>query len=129
MPVIFHAILCLRGFWSLTLKKDDTQSENALILVLSRGWVDKVADFNSLGPWFESGCRQFFLSYPLIPYFHFFNFLISYRNGRPHFEIGIVSAFSTVFQKAKNKKKNWKKFAPTEIRTRIYQSKVRYACL
>ena len=60
MPGIFHAILCLRGLSSLTLKMDDTQSENALILVLSCGCVDKVADFNSLGPWFESGCLQFF---------------------------------------------------------------------
>ena len=32
----------------------------------------------------------------------YFNFLITYSNGRPHFKIGSLSAFSTASQKGKN---------------------------
>ena len=72
MPVIFHAILCLRGFSSLTPKIHDTQSENSLLLDLSRGWVDKSVDFGSLGPRFESGSRQIFFFFILSVNFVFF---------------------------------------------------------
>ena len=106
MPVIFHAILCLRGFWSLTLKKDDTQSENALTLVLSRGWVDKVADFNSLGPRFESGCRQFFFILSLNSVFPFFQLSdILQKWQTPFWNWHCISVFHSFSKSQKCEKK------------------------
>lgn len=66
-----------------------------------------IADFGSKGPRFESDRRRssFFFLLTISTSIIYLNFLITYSNGRPHFEIGNLSGFSTVSQKGKNSTK------------------------